>query len=203
MKKKIPKNQYEFEVVVRHNFPWSDDCDNINIDPDEQCEEERFNLEVGSSSVPSSTTSTTQQAGSGCGEGTVLINGVCELSNSANVVTAAEAGQKVGEAIAGLILFWIFSIIAIIVIIIVIAILIKRRGKRRKKKPEFSKQDLKDNVSKQTSGVQEDEIKKSPTIKRNHPSTTPRIRNAFCENCGAQIKPTSNFCGKCGTRVNG
>ena len=197
----IPKNQYEFEVVVRHNFPWSDDCDNINRvekGPDEQCEEERFNLEVGSSAVPSSTTSTTQQAGSGCGEGTVLINGVCQLSKDVDV-----SGQNFFNAVAGLVLFGAFSIIAIIVIIIVIAILIKRRGKRRKKKPEFSKQDLKDNVSKQTSGVQEDEIKKSPTIKRNQPSTTPRIRNSFCENCGAQIKPTSKFCGKCGTRVNG
>jgi len=225
----IPKNQYEFEVVVRHNFPWSDDCDNKNIGPDEQCEEERFNLEVGSSAVPSSTTSTTQQAGSGCGEGTVLINGVCELSKDVGVIDAAEAGQKVGEAIAGLILFGAFSIIAIIVIIIVIAILIRRRRKRPKKKPEFFKQDLKD-VSKQTSGVQEDEIeksatikaqhlkeyeeykkrlekkaefKKSTTIKRNQPSTISRIRNAFCENCGAQIKPTNKFCGKCGTRVNG
>ena len=223
----IPKNQYEFEVVVRHNFPWSDDCDNINIvekGPDEQCEEERFNLEVGSSSVPSSTTSTTQQAGGGCGEGTVLINGVCELSKDVDV-----SGQNAFNALAGLFLFGVFSIIAIIVILIVIVILIKRRGKRRKKKAEFFKQDLKD-VSKQTSGVQEDEIKKSPTIKaqhlkeyeeykkrlekkaefkksttikRNQPSTISRIRNAFCENCGAQIKPTTKFCGKCGTRVNG
>ena len=220
----IPKNQYEFEVVVRHNFPWSDDCDNKNIGPDEQCEEERFNLEVGSSAVPSSTTSTTQQAGGGCGEGTVLINGVCQLSKDVDV-----SGQNFFNAVAGLILFGAFSIIAIIVIIIVIAILIRRRRKRPKKKPEFFKQDLKD-VSKQTSGVQEDEIeksatikaqhlkeyeeykkrlekkaefKKSTTIKRNQPGTISRIRNAFCENCGAQIKPTNKFCGKCGTRVNG
>ena len=56
----------------------------------------------------------------------------------------------------------------IIVIIIVIAILIRRRGKRQKKKAEFFKQELKDNDSKQTSGVQEDEIEKSATIKAQH-----------------------------------
>jgi len=206
----IPKNQYEFEIVVRHNFPWTDDCDNINIvkkGSDEQCEEERFNLEIGSSAAPTTTTSsaapttttfTTQQTGSGCGEGTVLINGVCQLSEDVDVT-----GQNAFNAIAGFIVFGIISIIAIIIIIIIIAILIKRRGKKRKTKTKDVKPNLENNDNKQVLDPYiEDKPEMSETVKRIKAKHTLHSRNTFCEECGAQLRILQKFCGKCGARVN-
>lgn len=198
----IPKNQYEFEVVVRHNFPWSDDCDNIQMD--RECEEERFNLEIGSSATPTSsaapttTTSTTQQTAGGCGEGTVLINGVCQLSEDVDVT-----GQNAFNAIAGFILFGIISIIAIIIIIIIIAILIKRRGKRRKTKAKDVKSDQEKNDGKKALDPYiEDKPQMSETVKRIKAKPTLHSRNTFCEECGAQLRLIQKFCGKCGARVN-
>ena len=215
----IPKNQYEFEVVIRHNFPYHDDCDGY----DGECEEERFNLEIGSSAAPTTPTSsaapttptssaapttptssaapttptsTTQQTAGGCGEGTVLINGVCQLSEDVDVT-----GQNAFDAIAGFILFGIFSIIAIIIIIIIIAILIKRRRTRNTEK--LSKQKLAKNDDKQVLDPHvEDQPEMSETVKRIKAKPTLRSRNTFCEECGAQIRLLQKFCGKCGTRVN-
>ena len=189
----IPKGQYKFDIHVRHNFPWTDECDNDNIyetDP-KLCEEEIFSVDVSSaaetstsaeSTTPVASTTPDQQAGGGCGAGTVLVNGVCQL--------AAEdfdpTGSSLFEALAGLFLFFIFSVIAIIVIIIIIAILIKRR--KTTTKP--AKQDLEEYEEKYL--AKEKPAKQKPAEKKEI--------SMFCDNCGTAFKKSeARFCGECGT----
>ena len=183
----IPKDQYKFDIVVRHNFPGSYDCDNYNLDKWDStpCQEKRFSVDVSSvaSTTPAASTTPDQQAGGGCGAGTVLVNGVCQLVHEDFDPT----GSSVFGAIAGLFLFFILAIIAIIVIIIIIAILIKRR--KTTTKP--TKQDL-DDYESQYISRQKIEPRRKPAEKKE--------TSMFCDNCGAAFKkPEAKFCGECGT----
>ncbi len=56
--------------------------------------------------------------------------------------------------------------------------------------------------SQQTSGLQESEDKISKETKTNQANPTIPRRNTFCENCGAQLRASQKFCGKCGGSRN-
>ena len=56
--------------------------------------------------------------------------------------------------------------------------------------------------SQQTSGLQESEGKISKETKTNQANPTIPRRNTFCENCGAQLRASQKFCGKCGGSRN-
>ena len=126
-----------------------------------------------------------QESNDGCGAGTVMVNGVCQLDKSSATEDFDTDGSRAFGAIAGLFLFFILAVIAIIVIIIIIAVLIKRR--KTTTKP--AKQDLEEYEEKYL--AKEKPAKQKPAEKKEI--------SAFCENCGKPLKPTAKFCGQCGT----
>ena len=112
-------------------------------------------------------------AADGCGEGTVLVNGVCQLDESSG--TSIPPLYIAGGAVA----------IAAAVIGIVFAY------SRNSKTPKPAKQDLDDYESGYLArqGV---ESSPKPTKKKETPM--------FCNNCGAAFKKSeAKFCGECGT----
>ena len=182
----IPKDQYEFDIVIRAD--WSRNCDHKSAD----CQEKRTSVNVEpTQAAPTSTvpTAPAQQTGGGCGTGTVLVNGVCQLVKTSATEDFDTDGSRAFGAIAGLFLFFILAVIAIIVIIIIIAVLIKRR-KKLKLDPS-TKQDL-DDYESQYLSRQKIEPKRKPAEKKEI--------SMFCDNCGAAFKKSeAKFCGECGT----
>jgi len=123
------------------------------------------------------------ESSEGCGAGTVMVNGVCQLTDE----DFNPSGNILAEAIAGLLIFFILAVIAIIVIIIIIAVLIKRR--KTTTKP--ARQDLDDYESKYLSR-QKIEPRRKPAEKKE--------TSMFCDNCGVAFKKSeAKFCGECGT----
>jgi len=112
-------------------------------------------------------------AADGCGEGTVLVNGVCQLDKSSGTSMSIEP------------LYIVIGVVAIGGIIGAIAV--ARRGSKTSKP---AKQDL-------------EEYEEKYLAKQNIESTTKpaekKETSAFCENCGKPLKPEAKFCGKCGT----
>jgi hypothetical protein len=108
-----------------------------------------------------------QESNAGCGPGTVMIDGVCELDQTSKSTS--------------------MSIEPLYVIIVVVAIggvvgaifAVKRGSKIAKP----AKQELEEYESKYM-------VKK--------PAETKGISDS-CNNCGTSLKPTARFCGKCGT----
>jgi len=98
------------------------------------------------------------QTSGGCGEGTVMVNGVCQLAD--NSVSDAASVAAIG-------LLVVIGIPVIIIIVIVILI------KRRKNTPELVKQKPKKEIQKK--------------------GTAP-----FCSQCGTQYRTDAKFCGGCG-----
>ena len=114
-------------------------------------------------------------AADGCGEGTVLVNGVCQLDESSG--TSIPPLYIAGGAVA----------IAAAVIGIVFAV---RRGSSGTKAPKPTRQDLDDYESKYLARQGQ-----RPSPK----STETRQTSSSCNSCGRPLKPTAKFCGKCGT----
>ena len=114
---------------------------------------------------------------SGCGEGTVLVNGVCQLSGSSGTsippLYIAGGAAAIGAVIIGI----IFAV---------------RRGSGGTKTPKPARQDVEDYESQYLARQGQ-----RPSPK---PAETRQISSS-CGNCGASLKPTAKFCGKCGTRT--
>ena len=112
---------------------------------------------------------------SGCGTGTVMVNGVCQLDKSSGSsippLYIAGGAAAIGAAIIGI----VFAV---------------RRGSGGTKAPKPAKQDLDDYESKYLARQGQ-----RPSPK---PAET-RQTSAFCDSCGAKLKPAAKFCGKCGT----
>ena len=112
---------------------------------------------------------------SGCGEGTVLVNGVCQLSGSSGTsippLYIAGGAAAIGAAIIGI----VFAV---------------RRGSSGTSTPKPAKQDLDDYESKYLARQGQ-----RPSPK---PAET-RLTSSSCNSCGARLKLTAKFCGKCGT----
>ena len=141
-----------------------------------------YRLDVGT--VP------TPELSTGCGEGTVLVDGVCRLAETS--VTEDDMVTNTGYVVLGLFILLGIPIIIIGVIVVLI------RG--RKKTPKLTKQerddyeDVKEIKRKIKDGLKTPKpVKKEPAEKKE--------TSAFCENCGNTLNPKAKFCGSCGTRI--
>jgi len=113
-------------------------------------------------------------AADGCGEGTVLVDGVCQLDESS------------GTSIPPLYIAGGAAVIGAVVIGIIFAI---RRGASGSKTSKPAKQELEEYEKKYL--AKEKPAKQKPAEKKE--------TSAFCENCGKPLKPEAKFCGQCGT----
>ena len=106
----------------------------------------------------------TQQSSQGCGPGTVMVDGICELD---------EKTESSSMSIEPL-----YIIIAVVAIGGIIgAIFVVRKGS---KTPNPAQQE---------------------SVTREHIKTSTETKESaeFCQSCGASLKPGARFCGKCGT----
>ena len=115
------------------------------------------------------------ESGGGCGEGTVMVNGVCQLDKSSGTsippLYIAGGAAAIGAAIIGI----IFAV---------------RRGSSGTSTPKPAGQDLDDYERKY---LARQKIEPSPKPAETRPTPL------SCNSCGARLKPTAKFCGKCGT----
>ena len=108
-----------------------------------------------------------------CGEGTVLVNGVCQLAPTQSKTSFMSIEP----------LYIIIGVVAIGGIIGAIAV-----AKRGSKTPKPAKQEL-DEYEEQYPA--KEKPKQKPVEKKE--------TSAFCENCGNTLNPKAKFCGSCGT----
>ena len=112
---------------------------------------------------------------SGCGAGTVMIDGVCQLDKSSGTsippLYIAGGAAAIGAAVIGI----LFAV--------------RRGSSGTTTKP--AKQDLDDYESKY---LAKQDVESSPK-----PAETKPISSS-CNSCGKPLKPTAKFCGKCGTK---
>ena len=113
-----------------------------------------------------------EESNDGCGEGTVLVDGVCHLAKTSGTSMSIES------------LYIVIGVVAIGGIIGAIAV--ARRGSKTSKP---AKQDLEEYEEKYL--AKEKPAKQKPAEKKETSSS--------CSNCGASLKPTAKFCGQCGT----
>jgi len=113
---------------------------------------------------------------SGCGEGTVLINGVCQLSGSSGTsippLYIAGGAAVIGAAIIGI----VFDV---------------RRGSSGTSTPKPARQDLDD--------YEDQYLRRQGQRPRPKPAEA-RQTSSSCNSCGKPLKPTAKFCGKCGSK---
>ena len=140
--------------------------------------------------VESELKSEVSQTSGGCGAGTVLVNGVCQLAPTGSDTGLPEdydplfydvmlyygmtAAQIIGVAVA--------AGGGIIVVIFVV--------RKRSKTPKPAKQEL-DEYEEQY--LAKEKPKQKPVEKKE--------TSAFCENCGNTLNPKAKFCGSCGNQV--
>ena len=113
-----------------------------------------------------------EESNDGCGEGTVLVDGVCQLAKTSGTSMSIEP------------LYIVIGVVAIGGIIGAIAV--ARRGSKTSKP---AKQDLEEYEEKYL--AKEKPAKQKPAEKKETSSS--------CSNCGASLKSTAKFCGQCGT----
>ena len=116
-----------------------------------------------------------QESNDGCGEGTVMVNGVCQLDKSSGTsippLYIAGGAAAIGAAIIGI----VFAV---------------RRGSSGTTTAKPAKQDLKEYESKY---LAKQDVESSPKPAETKPTSS------SCNSCGKPLKPTAKFCGKCGT----
>ena len=117
-----------------------------------------------------------QESSDGCGAGTVMVNGVCQLDKSSGTsippLYIAGGAAAIGAAIIG-------NVFAV------------RRGSSGTTTAKPAKQDLKEYESKY---LATQEVESSPKPAETRPTSS------SCNSCGKPLKPTAKFCGKCGSR---
>ena len=112
-----------------------------------------------------------EESNDGCGEGTVLVDGVCQLDKSS------------GTLIPPLYIAGGAAVIGAVVIGIIFAY------SRNSKTTKPAKQDLEEYEEKYL--AKEKPAKQKPAEKKETSSS--------CNNCGKPLKPEAKFCGQCGT----
>ena len=112
---------------------------------------------------------------SGCGAGTVMVDGVCQLDKSSGSsippLYIAGGAAAIGAAIIGI----IFAV---------------RRGSSGTSTPKPARQDLEDYEDQY---LQRQGQRPSPKPAETRPTPS------SCNSCGKPLKPTAKFCGGCGT----
>ena len=124
-----------------------------------------------------------QESNDGCGAGTVMVNGVCQLAK-----TGSPFNILSGSTIEPL-----YIVIGAVAVGggIVGAIFAVRRGSGGTSTPKPARQDLDDYESKYLAR-QGQRPSPKPAETRPTPSS--------CNSCGKPLKPTAKFCGGCGTQ---
>jgi len=116
-----------------------------------------------------------QESNDGCGAGTKMVNGVCQLDKSSGgsipPLYIAGGAAAIGAAIIGI----VFAV---------------RRGSSGTSTPKPARQDLEDYESEYLARQGQ-----RPTRK---PAET-RPTSSSCNSCGKPLKPEAKFCGGCGT----
>jgi ribosomal protein L37E len=107
----------------------------------------------------------------GCGEGTVLVNGVCQL---AEPVDASRPDTFMG-------MMFVLIVVGILAPIIIIPLIRYRKSVN-----------MTQSTSKKIEQYPEKQKPKQKPAKKKETS-------AFCENCGNTLNPKAKFCGSCGT----
>jgi len=117
-----------------------------------------------------------QESNDGCGAGTIMVNGVCQLDKSSggsiSPLYIAGGAAAIGAAIIGI----VFAV---------------KRGSSGTKAPKPTRQDLDDYESKYLARQGQ-----RPSPK----STETRQTSSSCNSCGKPLKPAAKFCGKCGSK---
>ena len=116
-----------------------------------------------------------QESNDGCGQGTELVNGVCQL---------AKTGSPF-NVLSGTTIELLYVVIGAVVVGggIVGALFAVRRGSSGTKVPKPAREELEEYESRY--------VARKPAEKKETSSS--------CSNCGKSLKPTAKFCGKCGT----
>ena len=116
-----------------------------------------------------------EESSEGCGEGTVMVNGVCLVAKTSGTPMSIEP---------------IYLIIGAVVIGggVIGAIFAAKRGSRS---PKPARRDLDEYESRYVS-----KQKRKPTSRR---PAKKEETSSSCSNCGKPLKPTTKFCGSCGT----
>ena len=106
-----------------------------------------------------------QESNDGCGAGTVMVNGVCQLAESSGTsippLYIAGGAAAIGAAVIGI----VFAV------------------KRGSGTPKPAREELEEYESRY--------VARKPAEKKETSSS--------CNSCGTRLKPTAKFCGKCGT----
>ena len=111
-----------------------------------------------------------------CGPGTVMVDGVCELVESSGS-SIQPAYIAAGAAAIGGILVGIVFVVS--------------RRSRGTKRPRPARQDLED--------YEEQYLRRQGQRPRQKPAES-RPTSSSCNSCGKSLKPTAKFCGKCGAK---
>ena len=125
---------------------------------------------------------------SGCGEGTVLVNGVCQLA--APAMSSPTVGETAGFATVTLFLVVIIGI-PVIAGAVIVVIFVVRRGSGGTSTPKPARQDVEDYESQYLARQGQ---RPSPKPAETRPTSS------SCNSCGRPLKPTAKFCGGCGTQ---
>ena len=134
-------------------------------------------------------------AADGCGEGTVLVDGVCQLAPEESndgcgegtvlVDGACQLDKSAGTSIPSLYIAGGAAVIGAAVIGIIFAV---RRGSSGTKTPKPAKKEVEEYEEKYLA-------KQKPSRKPEKKETS-----SSCSNCGNPLKLEAKFCGKCGTQ---
>ena len=112
----------------------------------------------------------------GCGAGTVMVNGVCQLDKSSgssiSPLYIAGGAAAIGAAIIGI----IFAV---------------KRGSGGTSTPKPARQDLDD--------YEDQYLRRQGQRPTRKPAKT-RQTSSSCDSCGKPLKPNAKFCGKCGSK---
>jgi len=118
------------------------------------------------------------ESSEGCGAGTVMVNGVCQLDKSSGSsippLYIAGGAAAIGAAIIGI-------------------VFVVRRGSSGTSTPKPARQDLDD---------YEDQYLRRQGQSPSRKPVEARQTSSSCNSCGRPLKPTAKFCGKCGTKCS-
>jgi hypothetical protein len=123
-----------------------------------------------------------QESNDGCGAGTVMVNGVCQLAK-----TSSPFNILSGSTIEPL--YIVIGAVAVGAAIIGIVFAV-RRGSSGTSTPKPARQDVEDYESQYLARQGQRPSRK--------PAETGQT-SWTCNNCGARLKPIAKFCGQCGT----
>ena len=123
-----------------------------------------------------------QESNDGCGQGTELVNGVCQL---------AKTGSPF-NVLSGTTIELLYVVIGAVVVGggIVGAIFAVKRGSGGTSTPKPARQDVEDYESQYLARQGQ---RPSPKPAETRPTSS------ACNNCGARLKPAAKFCGQCGS----